>query len=218
MAYLNGRENPPDLIVANSGGNNVLVYPGLRNGQFGPALNDGKGFFTGTDPVGVTVADLNGRTDLVVTDRGSNDVTILLNQATADGGFTFVPGERLNLKTATEQGIGPVATAIVPSPTGGPASLAVSASGSNQVWLIPGVGGGFFNDQNPTIFDVGNSPGPIFFGNFNGSPGLLTVNSGSNDLTLITDFTGSSLSRTFDSGGLDPVAAKCFPPAVASMT
>ena len=218
VAYLNGRENPPDLIVANSGGNNVLVYPGLGNGQFGPALNDGKGFFTGTDPVGVTVADLNGRPDLVVADRGSNDVTILLNQATANGGFTFVPGPRLNLKTATQQGIGPVATAIVPSPTGGPASLAVSASGSNQVWLMPGVGGGFFNDQNPTIFAVGNSPGPIFFGNFNGSPGLLTVNSGSNDLTLITDFTGSSLSRTFASGGLDPVAASCFPPAMASIT
>ena len=173
VADLNGN-GIPDLIVANSGGNNVLVYPGLGKGQFGPALNGGKGFFTGTDPVGVTVANLNGRPDLVVADRGSNDVTILLNQATADGGFTFVPGPRLNLKTATQQGIGPVATAIVPSPTGGPASLAVSVSGSNQVWLIPGVGGGFFNDQNPTIFSVGNSPGPIFFGNFDGTPGLVT--------------------------------------------
>ena len=159
VADLNGDGNP-DLIVANSGGNNVLVYPGLGNGQFGPALNGGKGFFTGTDPVGVTVADLNGRPDLVVADRGSNDVTILLNQATPDGGFTFVPGPRLNLKTATQQGIGPVATAIVPSPTGGPASLAVSVSGSNQVWVIPGVGGGFFNDQNPTIFSVGNQSWP----------------------------------------------------------
>ena len=67
LADLNG-DGIPDLIVANSGGNNVLVYPGLRNGQFGPALNGGKGFFTGTDPVGVTVADLNGRPDLVVAD------------------------------------------------------------------------------------------------------------------------------------------------------
>ena len=116
VADLNG-DGIPDLIVANSGGNNVLVYPGLGNGQFGPALNGGKGFFTGTDPVGVTVANLNGRPDLVVADRGSNDLTILLNEATADGGFTFVPGPRLNLKTATQQGIGPVATAIVPSPT-----------------------------------------------------------------------------------------------------
>ena len=210
VAYLNGRENPPDLIVANSGGNNVLVYPGQGNGQFGSALNGGKGFFTGTDPVGVTVADLgNGRLDLVVADRGSNDVTILLNQATADGGFTFVPGPRLNLKTATQQGIGPVATAIVPSPTGGPASLAVSVSGSNQVWVIPGVGGGFFNDQNPTIFSVGNQPGPLFVGNFTrpGQLDLVTVNAGSNDLTLIPDFLHGGQPREISSGGTDPVAA-----------
>src|SRR5208337_4179677 len=207
LADLNGN-GIPDLIVANSGSNNVLVYPGLGNGQFGPALNDGKGFFTGTDPVGVTVAKLNGRPDLVVADRGSDDVTILLNQATADGGFTFVPGPRLNLKTATQQGIGPVATAIVPSPTGGPASLVVSVSGSNQVWVIPGVVGGFFNDQNPTIFSVGNQPGPLFVGNFDGKPDILTVNSGSNDLTLISDFMGSHpVTTTISSGGLDPVAA-----------
>ena len=139
----------------------MLVYPGLGNGQFGPALNGGHGFFAGTNPTGITVANLNGQPDLIVANSGSNDVSILLNQKTADGGFTFVPGPRLNLKTAKQQGIGPVATAIVPSPSGGPSSLAVSLSGSNQVWLIPGVGGGFFNDQNPTIFSVGNQPGPL---------------------------------------------------------
>ncbi len=70
-----------DLIVANSGSNNVLVYPGLGNGAFGPALNDGHGFFTGTDPAGITVADLtgNGRLDLIIANEGSNDVSILLN-------------------------------------------------------------------------------------------------------------------------------------------
>ena len=201
-------DGKPYLIVANSGGNNVLVYPGLGNGQFGRELKGGKGFFTGTDPVGVTVARLNGRLDLVVADRGSNDVTVLLNQATADG-FTFVPGPRLNLKTATQQGIGPVATAIVPSSTGGPPSLAVSVSGSNQVWLIPGVGGGFFNDQNPTIFSVGSQPGPLFVGNFTrpGQLDLVTVNAGSNDLTLIPDFLHGGQPREISSGGTDPVAA-----------
>src|SRR5262249_43986077 len=143
VADLNG-DGIPDLVVANSGGNNVLVYPGLGSpqslypglgGQFGPEINGGRGFFTCTDPGRVTVATLNGRPDLIVADRGSNDVTILLNQATANGGFPLVPGPRLSLKTATEQGIGPVATALVPSPAGGPASLAVSLSGSNQVWV-----------------------------------------------------------------------------------
>ena len=54
---LNG-DGIPDLIVANSGGNNVLVYPGLGNGQFGPPVNGTKGFPVGTDPTGLAVADL----------------------------------------------------------------------------------------------------------------------------------------------------------------
>ena len=43
-----GGVTSPYLIVANSGSNDVLVYPGLGDGQFGPALNGGQGFFTGT--------------------------------------------------------------------------------------------------------------------------------------------------------------------------
>ena len=58
LADLNG-DNIPDLIVANSGSNNVLIYPGLGNGQFGPAINGGNGYFVGTNPVGITVNDLN---------------------------------------------------------------------------------------------------------------------------------------------------------------
>ena len=64
LADLNG-DGIPDLIVANSGSNNVLVYPGLGNGQFGPAVNGGHGFFTGTNPVGITVADFNGDGSLI---------------------------------------------------------------------------------------------------------------------------------------------------------
>ena len=58
--------------------------------------------------------------------------------------------------------------------------------------MLPGVGGGFFNDQNPTIFPVGSNPGPLFVGSFDGKPDLVTVNAGSNDLTFISDFMGSS--------------------------
>ncbi|MBV8233825.1 MAG: VCBS repeat-containing protein, partial [Planctomycetaceae bacterium] len=144
-ADLNG-DGIPDLIVANSCGNDVLIYPGLGNGQFGPA----QAFAVGTDPVGITVADLNGRPDLVVADEGSNDIAVLLNVPTPGGGFTFTNGPRLQLKTPTKQGIGPVATTVLTPPGGGPADLLVSNSGSNDVWLLPGVGGGFFNDQDPT--------------------------------------------------------------------
>src|SRR4029077_4036569 len=71
----------PDLIVANSGGNNVLVYPGLGNAQFAPPVGGTAGFPVGTDPTGLAVADLPdpNSTDhkplraLLVADTGSND-------------------------------------------------------------------------------------------------------------------------------------------------
>ena len=186
VADLNG-DTIPDLIVANSGSNNVLVYPGNSDGTFGQAVNGGHGFFAGTNPAGITVADVNGdgRPDLVVANKGSNDVSILLNQSQGNS-FTFTPGPRL------KAGSGPVSTVVQDVTGDGIPDVLVSNSQSNNVMLLPGVGGGFFNDQNPRVFSVGSSPGPMFVGNFNGRPGLLTVNSGSNDLTLISDFMGSS--------------------------
>jgi hypothetical protein len=203
LADLNG-DGIPDLIVANSGSNNVLVYPGLGNGQFSPSLNGGQGFFTGTNPVGITVANLNGRPDLVIANRGSNDVSILLNVPTADGGFTFVPGERV------QAGFGPVGTAVQDVTGDGTPDLVVSDSGTNQVRLIPGVGGGFFNDRATTILPVGTDPGPPIVGHFLpvSDSSIATVNRVSNDVTVISNFTSDApVFQTFPTGGLDPVAA-----------
>ena len=88
--------------------------------------------------------------------------------------------------------------------------LAVANYGSNDVSVLLGNGDGTF--QNQVRYAAGFGPSALVAGDFTGDgrPGLLTVNSGSNDLTLITDFTGSSPSRTFASGGLDPVAALMF--------
>ena len=135
----------------------------------------------------------------MIANKGSNDVSILLNERRQDGGFTFVPGPRL------QAGAGPVSTVVEDVTGDGFPDLLVSNSGSNNVMLLPGVGGGFFNDQNPTIFSVGSEPGPLFVGNFDGKPDLVTVNSGSNDLTLISDFMGSHpVTTTISSGGTRP--------------
>jgi hypothetical protein len=202
LADLNG-DGIPDLIVANSGSNNVLIYPGLGKGQFGQAVNGGHGYFVGTNPVGITVADLTGNLpDLVVADKGSNQVSILLNQ----GDFRFTDGPRLNAG-----GDGPVST-IVGHFTGSPyPDILVTNSQSNDVALLPGVGGGFFKDTNPQTFPVGNTPGPTFVGTFDGKLDLVTVNSGSNDLTLISGFlSADSVTHTVASGGVDPAAAFSF--------
>jgi hypothetical protein len=203
LADLNG-DGIPDLIVANSGSNNVLIYPGLGNGQFGPAINGGHGYFVGTNPVGITVADLtgNGLPDLVVADKGSNQVSILLNQ----GNFRFTQGPRLK-----SGGTGPVSTVVGHFSGGAYPDLLVTNSGSNDVALLPGVGGGFFNDTRPQTFAVGDNPGPTFVGNFDGKPDLVTVNAGSNDLTLVSNFmSGDPVTTAIASGGSDPVTAFSF--------
>ena len=204
LADLNG-DGIPDLIVANSGGNNVLIYPGLGNGQFGPAINDGNGYFVGTDPVGITVANLTGSVpDLIVADEGSNDVSILLNQSQG-GNISFAPAVRFPVV-----GWGPVATAVQNVPGGYP-NLLVSNSGSNTVTLLPGRSPADFDVSAETSVPVGTDPGPIFVGIVNGQTDLVTVNAGSNDLTLISGFGGPDpVTSTIPSGGIDPDAAFAF--------
>src|SRR5262249_44512871 len=180
LADLNG-DGIPDLIVANGGGNNVLVYPGLPGGGFGPEVRGGKGFFTGTDPVGITVAYLNDdlvpdptdptherlidpTPDLLVANEGSNDVTILLGQGQGKD-WTLEPGPRLHA-----HGSGPVSTALrsVPDPKGGAPiqDLLVANSQSNTVTLLPGAGGDFFDDQKQSVrtFPPGSDPQQVLVG------------------------------------------------------
>jgi hypothetical protein len=213
LADLSG-DGIPDLIVANSGGNNVLVYPGLGNGQFGPELNGGNGFFVGTNPVSIyvakltNVANLTGRPDLVVTNEGSNDVSILLNEPTANGGFTFVAGPRFL------GGPGPTSAVVTNDPVTNEPDLLVTDGGSDQVRLLPGHGNGSFIDSGPQVktFDLpaGSDPVQGMVGTFlpNQGPEIATVNRGANDITVISDFTTATpVFSTFATGGIEPVEA-----------
>jgi hypothetical protein len=91
LADLNG-DGLHDLIVANGGGNDVLVYLGLADGQFGAAQR----YYVGTDPTGLTTTDLNGDglPDLVVANKGSNDVSLLFGQGQSNN-WNLLPGPRL---------------------------------------------------------------------------------------------------------------------------
>jgi hypothetical protein len=198
VADVNG-DGIPDLIVANSGGNDILIYPGLGKGQFGPAQS----FVVGTDPVGITLQDLNGDglPELIVADHGSNDIAILLSSGKG-ASWTLTRGPRLKV------GQGPVSTTV--ATINGQQTLVVTNSGSNNVELLPSRSNGFFSDQpqDVTFLPVGTTPVQSFVGDFNGTQGLLTVNSGSNDLTLHADFgaKAQTISGAFDG----PVAAVEF--------
>ena len=200
LADMNG-DGIPDLIVANSGANNVLVYPGLGNGQFGPPIGGITGFAVGTDPTGLTVANLNGQPDLLVADTGSNQVSVLLGQGSGSS-WTMIPGPRIKTDA------GPVALAVGDVLGGGQTDLAVANSQADNVQVFPSVGGGFFNDQPSAIktFSTGQGPAALLLGDFNGpNLGIATLNAGSNDGTLISSVGAADpLIQSFATGGDSP--------------
>src|SRR5262249_55525415 len=116
-----------DILVADSGSNDVLVYLGLGHGQFA----DAQRFFAGTSPTDVQVADVNGDTipDLVVTNTGSNDVSILLGTGDAT---LFETGVRLNV------GQNPVNTQVGDFNGDGKPDLLVTNAASNNVMMLGG--------------------------------------------------------------------------------
>ena len=203
-----GGDGIDDLIIANTGGNTVFVYPGLPGGGFGPALNDGNGFAVGTNPVTVIVAELNNREDLIVANKGSNDVSVLLNEPTENGSFTFVPGPRFSV------GQGPVGLLYGDFFGNGTNELVVSNSGSNNLEVLPSLGNGFFNDVNPMIIPLDVSPGLIVAGSLRPGTGtdIVALDPESSEVTLISGLdTGSPTAEDFSSGGLDPVAGFVVP-------
>ncbi|NUQ64096.1 MAG: VCBS repeat-containing protein [Pirellulales bacterium] len=185
-----------EIVVANGGGNNVLVYRGLADGQFEPA----RAFATGTNPTAVTAKDLDGdgRLDLAVTNGGSNDVSVLLG----DPEQFLKPGVRLSA------GYGPADIEAGDFTGDGFADLVVSNVYSNDAYLLAGLGSGFFNDRTPTIFPTGAGPSKLLVGEFDPLPGLdlVSINRLSSTITHYSNF-DLSLGKTFASGGLSPADA-----------
>jgi hypothetical protein len=155
-----------DAVVVASGGNEVLVYRGTGFDASGnPTFAAPVSYPVGTNPVSVTIQDLNddGIPDLIVTNQGSNDVSLLFGSWDGSGHWVGTAGPRLN-----SGGSGPIAAQAVFPTGGGLPELVITNGQSGTLSVLPGVGQGFFNDQNPQIVNLPANPvltqGPTFFG------------------------------------------------------
>ena len=195
----------PDLVVANTGGKNVLVFPGLAAGLFGPEVNGGVGFAVGSHPVSVSVDDLNhdGIKDLIVANAGSNTVSILYGQG-QDEGWTAAKVETIQTMSR------PVKAVAFDIGHDGITDLFVCNSGSDSVTMYQGQRDGTFNPTALATFSVGANPSEMFVGRFDKrlQVDLVTVNSGSDDVTFVGGVLGPRpMTQTVSSGGVLPDAA-----------
>ncbi len=165
-AFLDEGATLPDAIVVSTGSNSVEVYRTLAIDDGAPVFAPSpETFFVGTAPVSVTVADVasNGIPDLLVADQGSNDVTELFGSYNSAGDWVGIAGPRFK-----SDGDGPIAVAVQSLTSNGLPDLVVFNGGSGTVNVLPAVGNGFFDDQEPeTLFNLGSAlvQPPTFIGN-----------------------------------------------------
>jgi hypothetical protein len=140
------RDGDDDLVVASRESNELFVYFNRGQGVF--ADEPDQMYSTGTEPVDVAFADLNGDVfpDLAVANHGSNDVTFLLSH-TSEGRWD---GLENGIRLPT--GRGPLGVEFVDVNSDGQGDLVVSHQIADiAVWH--GKGGGFF-EPNPDRWEI----------------------------------------------------------------
>ncbi len=167
-----------DLVTANSGSNNVSVLLGIGDGSFGTTTNVVVGAI-GTNPSSVVTGDFNGdgASDLAVT-TNTNKVSVVFRKS--DGTYG----------NPTLYDVGTTPNSIIAADFNGDSKLdlAVANSGSNNIALLLGNGGGVFS--NATFSGLGSgvlNPKSIAVSDFNGDGKLdiAVANSGSNNVSVL---------------------------------
>ncbi len=185
-----------DIVVANEGAASVSVFPGLLGtplGRFGTRTD----FAVGTEPVAVGIADLNNdsRPDIIVTNRGSNSISVLLNSG----------GGLLASHFDSPAGLAPWGLAIADLNADSRPDLAVANSGESHVSVYLGDGLGGFSPRS----DLLTVPFPrnVALGDFNGDGKLDLVSANFADGTVtrwLGDGLGAFASREEIPAGMNP--------------
>ena len=199
-------DGTPDLLIADSGNNRVLIYQGLGNGGFRPEMMGGNGITVGTNPVSLTVGDSNGDglADLIVSNKGSNNVSILKGRGL---GVNWSLGPAFTLQA----GLAPVQTLLVlPGPGQTDTNLLICNKGSNNIFRYQAGLDEELGSHSPLVIDVGDGPDGMLVGRFDRHPdiGLVTVNSVADSLTYIGDvLTPHAYRQDITGAGFHPLSA-----------
>ena len=191
LGDLNG-DGKPDFVVSNAGSNTVQVLLNTMPSRTStPSLATQQTFSTGTNPDSVAVRDVNGDglPDLIVANKSSNTVSVLLNTTFAGAS---VPSFASQVTFAT--GTGPAAVVLGDVNGDGRPDLIVANSGSNTVSVLLNTtpaGAGVPSFATQVTFVTGTSPVSMVLGDVNGDgkPDLIVANEGSNTVSVLLNTT-----------------------------
>jgi hypothetical protein len=188
-----------DAIVLASGSNDLLVFHGTGFDAAGtPTFAPPIPYSVGTDPVGLTIADINGDgiPDLLVANQGSNDVSVLFGSI-VDGQWHGTPGPLLK-----SNGEAPIAVSLLKDAASpGGYDLAITNAVTGTVAVLSGRGQGFFNDVSPHIVNLGativQAPGLL------GTNGIVLTSSGEIISVDLQTFSSSVVFRAPEGQGIN---------------
>ena len=187
-------DNKPDIIVANSGTDNVGVILNAGNGTF---LNQTTySTVTGSSPFSAVVVDVNGDTkpDIVVANSGTHNVGVLLNA----GNGTF-----LAQTIYSTGGTSAPRSAVVYDVNGdNKPDIIVANTGTPNVGVLLNAGNGTFLAQ--TTYASGASPRSIDVADVNGDnkPDIIVMNNGGPTVSVLLNAgNGTFLAQTAYSTG-----------------
>ena len=181
VADVNG-DGKPDLLLVNAGSSTsgaVGVLLGNGNGTFQAVVAYPTG--SSSSPWAVAVADVNGdgKPDLLVANKGTNSVGVLLGKG--DGTFRAVVAYPLGTDST------PLGIAVADVNGDGRPDLLTANNGTSTAGVLLGKGDGTF--QAAAFYSAGTASNPFGIAvadvNADGKPDLLTANGGSNTVGVL---------------------------------
>lgn len=167
-----------DLLTLNAAGNSVSLLVGKGDGTFSSASCSATGpCATGIDPSGIAVGNFLGgakEVDLVVTNSGSNAISVF-----------FGNGTNFGAATTYQVGNAPTSAAIADFNGDGFPDIVVTNGQDNTISVLLGNGSGGFLPQ--TTFAAGNTPISVAIADFNGDKinDLAVADSSGNTISIL---------------------------------